>query len=99
MRRKLLLAGAMLLLAMGGPAQAQQTTRVSTPTGQRLQAGVGDVILHAETREPLPNVFGARDIFGCTRPAGAVTVQYGGTQAARQCCCAARSRYNRTPRR
>jgi hypothetical protein len=79
MKREFLLAGA-LLLALAGAAEGQQTTRVTTPIGQRLQAGVGDVILQAETREPLPNVFGAADIFGRTRPTGAVTVQYGGAQ-------------------
>jgi len=69
----------MLLLALAGPAQAQQT-RVTTPLGQTLQAGIGDVILRAEGREPLPNVFGAPDIFGRTRPTGLVVVQYGGVR-------------------
>src|SRR5262245_5603024 len=83
MKREFLMASAMLLLALGGPGQAQQTTRMTTPVGQMLRVGVGDVIIHAETREPLPNVFGAPDIFGRTRPTGLVTVQYGGIQGGR----------------
>ena len=79
MKREFLLAGAMLLLALGGSAAAQQT-RVATPTGQTLRAGLGDVILRAQSREPLPNVFGAPDIFGRTRPTGFVVVQYRGTK-------------------
>jgi hypothetical protein len=80
MKREFLLAGSLLLLALGGSVQAQQSTRVATPVGQTLRVGVGDVMVQAETREPLPNVFGAPDIFGRTRPTGLVTVQFGGAQ-------------------
>src|SRR5262245_12420726 len=72
------LAAAMLLLALGGAAQAQQSV-VSTPIGQTLRAGVGDVVLRAEGREPLPNVWGQPDWFGRSRPTGFVIVQYRGT--------------------
>jgi hypothetical protein len=78
MRNANLLLGGFLLLS--GCASVQQQTIVSTPTGQSLTAGVGDVVLRAEGRESMPNAFGRADIFGRTRPTGFVTVQFGGMQ-------------------
>ena len=63
-----------------GCAPIQQQGNISTPVAQRLVAGVGDVVLRAEGRESMPNVFGAADIFGRTRPTGFETVQFGGLQ-------------------
>jgi hypothetical protein len=53
---------------------------VSTPVGQSLTAGVGDVVLRAEGRENMPNIIGRADLFGRTRPTGFTTIQYGGMQ-------------------
>jgi hypothetical protein len=63
-----------------GCAPIQQKTNISTAVAQRLVAGVGDVVLRAEGRESMPNVFGGADIFGRTRPTGFETVQFGGMQ-------------------
>jgi hypothetical protein len=59
----------------------KETTSVTTQTSQSLTAGVGDVVLRAENRENLPNVFGASDIWGRTRSTGFTTIQYGGMDA------------------
>lgn len=48
------------------------------PTEQLATAGVGDVVLRAQTSEPLPNAFGGADIFGRTRPTGNDTLQFAG---------------------
>lgn len=48
-----------------------------------MNARVGDVVLRAEGRESLPNVFGNADIFGRTRPTGLTTIQFGGMQGDR----------------
>ena len=61
-------------------ASVSQQTTISTPIGQSLTAGVGDVILRSESRESLPNVFGKADVFGRTRPAGFATIQFAGMQ-------------------
>ena len=58
----------------------QQQSVVSTPVGQSLTAGVGDVVLRVEGRESMPNAFGRADLFGRTRPTGFTTIQYGGMQ-------------------
>jgi hypothetical protein len=71
---------AMLSIGLGNCAAVQQKTVVSTPIGQSLTAGVGDVVLRAEGRESMPNIFGRADLFGRTRPTGFTTVQYGGMQ-------------------
>ncbi len=67
-------------IALCACAPIQQTTNLATPIGQPLRAGVGDVVLRAEGRENLPNVFGRADIFGRTRSTGLIVVQYGGLQ-------------------
>jgi hypothetical protein len=67
-----------LLLASCG--SIEQQSRISTPVGQTLTAGVGDVVLRSEGRESMPNAFGNADIFGRTRPTGFTTIQYGGMQ-------------------
>jgi hypothetical protein len=59
-------------------APIQEQTIISTPVGQSLTAGVGDVVLRAEGRENLPNVLGRADLWGRTRPTGYTTIQYGG---------------------
>ena len=66
------------LLASCAPVHEQAF--VSTPAGQSLTAGVGDIVLRAETREDMPNAFGRADLFGRTRPTGFSIVQYGGMQ-------------------
>jgi hypothetical protein len=66
--------------AMGSCAPIQQTTRLATPVGQTIKAGIGDVVLRSEGRESMPNAFGGADIFGRTRSTGIVFVQYGGTR-------------------
>lgn len=72
--------GVVLLLILASCAPIQQQTKISTPIGQRLTAGVGDVLLRAEGRENMPNAFGRADLFGRTRPTGFTTIQYGGMQ-------------------
>jgi hypothetical protein len=67
-----------VILAGCGPARQQ--TRLTTPIGQNLTAGVGDVVLRTEGRESMPNAFGGADIFGRTRPTGFTIIQYGGMQ-------------------
>lgn len=67
---------AALILSSCSPVTQQ--TKVSSPVGETLTAGVGDVILRAEGRESMPNAFGNADLFGRTRPTGFTTVQYGG---------------------
>jgi hypothetical protein len=71
-----------ILLSIGlmSCAPIQQQTIVSTPVGQSLTAGVGDVVLRAEGRENMPNIIGRADLFGRTRPTGFTTIQYGGMQ-------------------
>jgi hypothetical protein len=63
-----------------GCAPVQQQSIISTPVGQSMTAGVGDVVLRMEGRESMPNAFGNADIFGRTRPTGLATVQFGGMQ-------------------
>ena len=70
----------LLSLALASCAAIQQQSIVSTPTGQNMTAGVGDVILRVEGRESMPNVFGRADLFGRTRPTGFTIIQYGGMQ-------------------
>jgi hypothetical protein len=67
-------------LALAGCGAVQQQTKISTPVGQSVTAGVGDVVLRSEGRESMPNAFGGADIFGRTRPTGFSTVQFGGMQ-------------------
>jgi hypothetical protein len=62
-------------------APVQQQSSISSPIGQTLSAGVGDIVLRAEGRESMPNAFGNADIFGRTRPAGFTTIQFGGMQS------------------
>jgi hypothetical protein len=70
----------LLSILLTSCAPIQQQTIVSTPLGQSLTAGVGDVVLRAEGRENMPNVLGRADLFGRTRPTGFVTIQFGGMQ-------------------
>ena len=72
--------GIALALTLAGCGSVQQQTNVSTPVARNLTAGVGDVVLRAEGRESMPNVFGNADIFGRTRSTGFTTIQYGGMQ-------------------
>lgn len=72
----ILTAGALV----AGCGVIQEQSRISTPVGQRLTAGVGDVMLRSESRENMPNAFGGADMFGRTRPTGISTVQFGGMQ-------------------
>jgi hypothetical protein len=73
-------ATVLLSLALASCASIQQQSIVSTPTGQSLTAGVGEIVLRVEGRENMPNAFGRADLFGRTRPTGFTTVQYGGMQ-------------------
>lgn len=75
-----ILTTAAFVVSFSGCAPIQQQTNISTPVAQRLVAGVRDVVLRAEGRENMPNVFGQADIFGRTRPTGFETVQFGGLQ-------------------
>lgn len=75
-----ILTTVVIIFGFSGCAPVQQKTNISTSVGQSLVAGVGDVVLRAEGRESLPNVFGGADIFGRTRPTGFETVQFGGLQ-------------------
>jgi hypothetical protein len=70
----------LLSIALASCAPIQQQMIVSTPVGQSLTAGVGDVVLRAEGRENMPNIIGRADLFGRTRPTGLTTIQYGGMQ-------------------
>jgi hypothetical protein len=63
---------------LAGCAPIQETANISTPIGQSLRAGVGDVVIRAEGKESLPNAFGRADLFGRTRSTGFTVVQYGG---------------------
>jgi hypothetical protein len=69
------------ILLLPACASIKETTSVTTQISQSLTAGVGDVVLRAENRENLPNVFGASDIWGRTRSTGFTTIQYGGMDA------------------
>ena len=70
----------LLSLLLASCVPIEQQTIVSTPIGQSLTAGVGDVVLRAEGRENMPNILGRADLFGRTRPTGFTTLQYGGMQ-------------------
>jgi hypothetical protein len=70
----------LLAILLASCAPIEQQTVVSAPVGQRLTAGVGDVVLRAEGRENMPNAFGRADLLGRTRPTGFTTIQYGGMQ-------------------
>ncbi len=70
--------GMLLSVLVAGCAQVSQQQNVTTPIGQSMTAGVGDVVLRGEGRESMPNAFGGADIFGRTRPTGFATIQYGG---------------------
>jgi len=48
----------LLSVVLASCASIEQQTLVSTPLSQSLTAGVGDVILRAEGRESMPNIFG-----------------------------------------
>jgi hypothetical protein len=50
--------------ALASCASIQQQAVVSTPVGQNLTAGVGDIVLRVEGRESMPNAFGRADLFG-----------------------------------
>ena len=78
---KLLYVSMLFGVLVAGCAQVSQQQNVTTPVGQSMTAGVGDVILRVEGRESLPNVVGGADIFGRTRPTGFTTIQYGGIQS------------------
>lgn len=72
--------GIIPLAALCSCAPIQQSSRLATPVGQTIKAGIGDVVLRSEGRESMPNAFGGADIFGRTRSTGVVLVQYGGTR-------------------
>jgi hypothetical protein len=74
------LVGVVVATLLVSCAPVAQQTIVSTPIGQSLTAGVGDVVLRAEGRENMPNIIGRADLFGRTRPTGFTTIQYGGMQ-------------------
>jgi len=69
---------AIFALILSGCSPVAQQTKIASPVGETLTAGVGDVMLRAEGRESMPNAFGNADLFGRTRPTGFTTVQYGG---------------------
>ena len=69
-----------LSLMVASCGAIQQRSGISTPVGQTLTAGVGDVVLRVEGRESMPNALGNADILGRTRPTGFTTIQYGGIQ-------------------
>src|SRR6516162_92917 len=77
---KLFLIGVAVAALLVSCAPVAQQTVLSTPIGQDLTAGVGDVVLRAEGRENMPNILGRADLFGRTRPTGFTTIQYGGMQ-------------------
>jgi hypothetical protein len=76
-------ATSLAIVGFAGCAPVQQQTNISTPVEQRLVAGVGDVVLRAEGRESMPNVFGRADLFGRTRPTGFETIQFGGIRGSK----------------
>jgi len=66
------------LLLSTSCAPISQTSEITQPVGQTLQAGVGDTVLTIDQRESMPNAFGNADVFGRTRPTGMITVQFMG---------------------
>lgn len=68
------------LAMLSGCAPIQEQTVVATPLAQKQTAGVGDVILRADTSESLPNVFGRADLYGRTRSTGYLTIQFAGME-------------------
>ena len=75
---RILRVAALAAALCSGCAPIQQQSLTDTPVSQTLTVGIGDVVLRVDGRESMPNVFGAADIFGRTRPTGFATVQYGG---------------------
>jgi len=65
-------------------APVTQTANLNKASGAQAYASVGDIMIHAEAKESLPNAFGQADIFGRTREAGFSELRYMGFNKQKQ---------------
>jgi hypothetical protein len=82
--------------ALASCASIQQQAVVSTPVGQNLTAGVGDIVLRVEGRESMPNAFGRADLFGRRDRRALRQFSTAECRETRSCCCEAASLLNQT---
>jgi hypothetical protein len=69
---------ALLLALLASCGSIQQQEIANRPTGAETFASVGDIMLHVDVTENLPNVFGDADIWGRKRNRGFSEIRYMG---------------------
>src|SRR5262245_39957780 len=69
-----------LALGLAGCSPIVSKQYVAQPIGQRLQAGVGGVIIHMDKKRNLENVFGRSDVFGRKTNEGYAELRFMGVE-------------------